>query len=299
MKILTRISSKLIVSFALFLSIQSTNVSFAQCSAGTEADFSACLTSIATSGGSITLTAVITLTSALTIPNKSFTLIVNGFDLVINGQTLTLQGTPEMTVQGAKGSIIIIKNGSGPTFAALATSGGVNAYAASLSIVLGVGFGSFTAVLNDNTTLLSWTTTAEINAAYFDIERSADGQNFNSIGTVKSENKPNTYTFTDIRPLFANYYRLKEVAANGKETTSKIISIGSSKVHKLKIYPSLVTDGQLTVETTGDKSDFLIVNLLGQQVTAGKIERQINVSALSRGVYLLIVGTEKARFVKQ
>jgi hypothetical protein len=44
---------------------------------------------------------------------------------------------------------------------------------------------------------------------------------------------------------------------------------------------------------------FQVINLLGQQVLVGKTTQQLDVSALPQGSYLLKVGTEVAKFVKQ
>jgi pyruvate carboxylase len=44
---------------------------------------------------------------------------------------------------------------------------------------------------------------------------------------------------------------------------------------------------------------FQVINLLGQQVLVGKTTQQLDVSALPQGTYVLKVGTEVAKFVKQ
>jgi Secretion system C-terminal sorting domain len=45
--------------------------------------------------------------------------------------------------------------------------------------------------------------------------------------------------------------------------------------------------------------DFSVMNLLGQQVLVGKTTTQIDVSSLAKGTYMLKVGSEVAKFVKQ
>ena len=95
----------------------------------------------------------------------------------------------------------------------------------------------------------------------------------------------------------ASYYRLRQIDNDGKEELSKVISISAKVPHTLKIYPSVVKDF-LTVETD-NTDDFVIVNLLGQQVLHGKTAQRIDVSALPQGAYLLRVGTEVEKFVKE
>ncbi|GGM99311.1 hypothetical protein GCM10010967_36570 [Dyadobacter beijingensis] len=64
---------------------------------------------------------------------------------------------------------------------------------------------------------LRWTTSEEINAAYFCIQRSGDGRAFSEIGRVNASGTSSTarhYTFEDVSPQAANYYRLRIVDAD-------------------------------------------------------------------------------------
>jgi hypothetical protein len=66
------------------------------------------------------------------------------------------------------------------------------------------------------------------------------------------------------------------------------------------LYPTLVSNGILTVHTEGwQLRDYSVTNLLGRQVLVGKTTTQIDVSALAKGTYMLKVGNEVAKFVKQ
>jgi Secretion system C-terminal sorting domain len=156
---------------------------------------------------------------------------------------------------------------------------------------------------------LTWTTASETNNKTFDIERSTDGTTFHSIGQVKGNNKPSSYQFVDHQPFATSYYRLRQIDFDGTETLSKVVSVelkGKSK--GLKVYPTLVSNGILTVDTDGTSRenreggqlrDFSVMNLLGQQVLVGKTTQQLDVSSLAKGTYMLKVGSEVAKFVKQ
>jgi hypothetical protein len=93
------------------------------------------------------------------------------------------------------------------------------------------------------------------------------------------------------------YYRLKQVDTDGKFEYSKVVSVESNG-DGLRVYLTLVSDGVLTVQG-GQSDDCIVTNLLGQPVWMGKTTQQINVSALARGTYLLKVGSEVSKFVKQ
>jgi hypothetical protein len=156
---------------------------------------------------------------------------------------------------------------------------------------------------------LTWRTESEKDNSHFDIERSTDGKTFQSIGQVKGNNKPSSYQFVDNQPFATSYYRLRQIDFDGTETYSKVVSVElKGKGKGLKVYPTLVSNGILTVDTDGTSRenreggqlrDFSVMNLLGQQVLVGKTTTQIDVSSLAKGTYMLKVGSEVAKFVKQ
>jgi hypothetical protein len=99
----------------------------------------------------------------------------------------------------------------------------------------------------DNSALLQWITTNEINTSYFVVERSVDGNNFNSIGSVNTnENSDirNSYFFTDVsagaQAASTLYYRLKMFDKDGKYAYSKVISITLNKKMEVLLFPNPV-----------------------------------------------------------
>jgi len=94
------------------------------------------------------------------------------------------------------------------------------------SSVLPLELGSFKACKVDNTAQLNWSTLQEKDIAYFEVERSHNAMDFETIGTIKtnpSNSNGNSYTYTDAYPLPSNnYYRLKLVDHNEAQTYSAI-----------------------------------------------------------------------------
>ncbi len=72
----------------------------------------------------------------------------------------------------------------------------------------------------ESTNLLWWQTAAEVNNAYFTLQRSSDGVNFSPITTLAGAGNSSTvryYEFTDEKPLSgANYYRLHQTDFDGQ-----------------------------------------------------------------------------------
>jgi hypothetical protein len=88
---------------------------------------------------------------------------------------------------------------------------------------------SFSGEKKDNRNILNWTTASEINNAYFTIEKTYNGFDFEWVGTQEGTS-PSTqiinYSLSDYDVLETlNYYRLKQTDFDGKFEYSKTISI--------------------------------------------------------------------------
>lgn len=146
--------------------------------------------------------------------------------------------------------------------------------------------------------LLTWKTANEQNNKGFQIERlNPVSQTWDILAFKTANNKTSTYEYTDNTPLSISTYRLRQIDNNGKETLSKVISIAQKSNSKLIAYPNPVSN-VLTIDTDLI-GDYQITNLLGQTVLRGTANTQISVSALPEGTYILKVGTEQMKFMKQ
>jgi hypothetical protein len=116
---------------------------------------------------------------------------------------------------------------SGPQIASAASNGFVMVTPAPLP----VKFLGFTLTLKNSDVLVQWSTSEEINANMYYVERSTDGANWNTIAYVAALGNSSTvanYSFTD-KNILAKvvYYRIKEVDIDGKSTVTTIKSIKS------------------------------------------------------------------------
>lgn len=95
--------------------------------------------------------------------------------------------------------------------------------------VLPVELTSFTAELSNQKPLLRWETASEKDNARFEIERSADGETFEKIGSVNGSgttSQPRYYSFFDTSaPAGFSYYRFKQVDYNGSYSYSPLRAI--------------------------------------------------------------------------
>jgi hypothetical protein len=113
---------------------------------------------------------------------------------------------------------------NGPQTASAASNG----FSAMVSAPLPVKFVGFTLTRKNNDVHIQWSTSEEINADIYQVERSADGSEWNTIAYVAAignSSAVNNYSFTD-KSISAQvvYYRIKEVDLNGKTTYTPIKS---------------------------------------------------------------------------
>jgi len=122
----------------------------------------------------------------------------------------------------------------------------------------------------DRSIKVTWRVENEINIAHYEIERSADGIQFNGILSADVTNS-NSYNRNDLSPLaFDNYYRIKAVGINGEITYSAIVKVlPENWVPSISVVPNPVKGKQLQVRFTGVKEGnytLLLQNESGQRI---------------------------------
>lgn len=113
----------------------------------------------------------------------------------------------------------------------------------SCSTTLPITIRSFTGKRVNGTTQLSWTTAMESNSDRFEVERSADGNTWTTIGHIAAAGNSNTvlnYRFTDAAALPEGnsfYYRLKLVDKDEKNNYSGMVLV--KMVDNIVVTPQL------------------------------------------------------------
>ncbi|MEP7279337.1 MAG: T9SS type A sorting domain-containing protein [Bacteroidota bacterium] len=100
---------------------------------------------------------------------------------------------------------------------------------------------------------LNWTATEATNFKDFTVQRSADGNSFKNIQTIVAQNNTGSqqaYVFTD-QQAAGNilYYRLAMTDLDGTVTYSAVVRLQSQTSTGIKIYPTLVENNSLYIET--------------------------------------------------
>jgi len=171
-----------------------------------------------------------------------------------------------------------------------------------------------TARLQQGNVLIGWATASESNTSYFEVEVSADGNNYTALGKVNARGNSNAradYTWIHTLPPGGTlFYRVRQVDKDGKFSYSSVVSINVA-VSKAKpfVYPVpakstlMVNFGQIA---TGVHWKILTADMkhTGRAgVGTNAMQQQIDISSLANGLYFISItmkdSVEVLRFVKQ
>jgi len=170
---------------------------------------------------------------------------------------------------------------------------------------------SFNVSKSTSANLLQWSTGAEQNTRYFEVQQSTSGKDFKTIAVVNASGNSNSvknYQYSDNLSLVqppVTYYRLKLVDINSSFTYSDILLIKNTKGVTVTVYPNPaqdkiivnVTDKSL-MNTTARLSD--ISGKLLQNVPITQTVTTININQYQKGVYLLrLANGESLKLVKE
>lgn len=258
--------------------------------------------------------------STLQIEMQDGTAAGTGYDQLIRNSNLTLAGTLTVTETGTvpNGIYTIIDLTTGTISGSFATTNLPIGYSIQVNtnnvqlikdlVATPVTWISFTGNAAGNTIVLHWVTEHEMNNRYFDVERSGDGLDYTAIGRVPASPE-NKYDYIDQQPLTGNnFYRLKQVDADGRFEYSSIVQVKKKETTALaSVYPNPVKD-VLQIHFNSTKQHQVAIYdargklLLKQKVTSEPV-MYIPVAKWSTGMYTVQISEGVTRqvysFVKQ
>ncbi|MDF2192142.1 T9SS type A sorting domain-containing protein [Paraflavitalea sp. CAU 1676] len=142
--------------------------------------------------------------------------------------------------------------------------------------------------------IINWKVQEQEVAAYH-LQRSADGNTYSTVGSVKSKGDgENNYSFTDANRMSGTtYYRILQTDIDGKRSYSRVILLqgDGSRAALAAVYPNPVTDAAtLSVGNHLLHTQASLLNGEGkllQQISIQHNSQTIYLGALQSGVYLL------------
>lgn len=271
----------------------------------------------------------VTGTGFLSVTGSSNDIIANKFTFTGNGgATYTLTNTPNVDITSAtsftltlstedKAGVYFLLNKNGTSSAGgttynLAGAEDWNAGAdaavtiqdlnnaltvSNIDAVLPVTLVSFTAIKNNSSVRLKWSTSAEVNSDVFVISRSIDGINFSELERVSAAGNSTqilNYALVDQNPhIGISYYKLKQLDKDAKVGVEKVITVNFELSNEsVLIYPNpVLSDVKIKI---GDKrfTKAMLMDVNGKTLgnytlsANGEIST-INLSNFPKGVYLL------------
>ncbi|MFC5271829.1 T9SS type A sorting domain-containing protein [Adhaeribacter terreus] len=151
---------------------------------------------------------------------------------------------------------------------------------------------------------LTWETASEKNNAYFSVQYSTDGRNFESVGYVQGNGTTamaHKYAFTHKDPAGGKvYYRLKQVDHDNTSAYSKVIVLETKTKANLplRVYPNPVTGQEVNLQfenVSAEKVNLTLTDLNGRVIlkrtteAARNVKFDLNGADLKPGIYILNV----------
>jgi hypothetical protein len=162
---------------------------------------------------------------------------------------------------------------------------------------LPVNLVNFTGTNKDGTNLLQWSTASEQNSSRFEVQRSENGSDFTTVGTVAAagnSDKLINYQYED-KPLSnasQYYYRLKMVDKDGATKYSSVVLIRNSAATLSLVYPNPASD-RITISINGTtllNTRALLTDVNGkvlQTISLTQSSTPVNISQYQRGMYVV------------
>lgn len=230
----------------------------------------------------------------------------SGTETLINTTTNYFQQFPAIDLCSNSETIIVWQDGALNETNLLEADGYGVVFQKSDAVASPIELLYFYAEKADKGVLLDWQTTTEINNAYFDVEWSANGIDFEKIGQVLgagTTNEPQFYELMQTMPMTGNnFYRLKQVDFDGNFEYSKILNIEyETKQIEYRIFPNPTSDF-INIENGIEGEIAQIFNASGQLVKSFSLQSPItrhNISNLSKGTYFIKIGTTIQRILIQ
>jgi len=143
---------------------------------------------------------------------------------------------------------------------------------------------------------LSWATASELNFDFFEIQKSKDGKQFNTIGNAKGNGTTSirqNYSFSDEKPAIGkNYYRLKSVDFDGYTEYFSVVMVDFDGKKNFSIYPNPSDGVTFTTETNftpKSRAFVAIYSAIGSEIARYEVSGDVSTLTLpvklESGVY--------------
>jgi hypothetical protein len=156
-----------------------------------------------------------------------------------------------------------------------------------------------------NKATLNWSTESELNSSHFEIQKSADGIEFDNIGTVSAAGNSNhtiNYEFTDNNNSTGyQYYRIKEVDTDNQFYLSKVMTVNcGNDSETFSVYPN-PGKGVFNVNSLSD-GNLSVYNSIGTIVffkNCQEGQSELDLEQLEDGIYYIRLDGQSGSMLKK
>ncbi|HPF91411.1 MAG: T9SS type A sorting domain-containing protein [Flavobacteriales bacterium] len=138
---------------------------------------------------------------------------------------------------------------------------------------------------------VSWTTAMEQDNERFTVERSLDGERFETaleVPTAGNGNAVQDYSVVDPWSFSGTaYYRLRQTDLDGTETVFDMVAVDAPTRRNIRLHPNPVESDRITITGELTAGRATITDATGKVVYTGMVYQTIDVSQLPSGTYAL------------
>lgn len=160
--------------------------------------------------------------------------------------------------------------------------------------ILPTGITSFNAVPdnNNNSVNLDWKLENKTNENVFEVQRSTDATNFQTIAVLEfSEKTDDHFYYKDNQPLNGtSYYRIKQRTKNGAEF-SEIREVNFTLTERISVFPN-PSNGTFRLNGISNQAQLKLFNNEGKEVIFQLNENEVVTNNLNEGIYLLQINSQ-------
>jgi endonuclease I len=166
---------------------------------------------------------------------------------------------------------------------------------------------TFGGKLNQNKLNLFWEVGEEVNLNLYEVQRSVNGVEYNTIATIKANGSKN-YSYDDNITALENrrlYYRIVKKDKDGIVKYSKIFSLHIPLLERVSIYPNPAKNfininlANLKNEVSISLSDIMGKELMSKKVQANGSNYLLDIAQLINGNYFLTIKTKEKNVIKK
>ncbi|SDG48611.1 Por secretion system C-terminal sorting domain-containing protein [Dyadobacter soli] len=176
---------------------------------------------------------------------------------------------------------------------------------------LPVTFSKFDVACSGTSARLTWQTTEEVNAVYFEILAGNNARHWNAVGTVPAvgdSKQTNDYYFNVENAYNQGYYRIKEYDKDGKTQETRVVTAQCGNEAGVLVLAPNPVQSVLQIQNASrgfDIKPVFITDISGRkyqlnenEIVKSKAVNSIDVSHLPPGLYVLSVSTESFKELK-